>query len=533
MKINMKYKSLSVILAFLLLGYSSIKKAEAQQPISNDLISPIPGKLMLIGTGEISDMVGATFAYLAGEEDGSLIILTRQANDENKIRPQWKELIGTVKVIRLTDSKSSLSEVELEKLRNATAVWLEDDFSRNYTGSQLNEELNSVLLREGVIGGQGVAAESFATLVNNGKGARDGFNLLPNSYILANDNEVYDFTETINGLPGYVGWEIPPRAAVVIHSGRQISVVGYPEITLRVAANGEWPERESSFGLPIDDLPYTTDLISWNRSGTARLGEVFPPAVAPVPDVPDGALVIIGGSGFPEGMWKRVIKFAGGKKANYVCFSQTEKSTGARKLREHGCKNVSVHVLNDELSGYPQGSDSLLLADLKEAQAIYFGGGRTYKYMDAYLNTPAHELMMDVLERGGIILGGSAGAQIQGDFLVRGDPSTNKTIWMKGNDVGLGFIEGVIIDVHFRQRGREKTLPSLLLQHPQMLGIGIDETTAIWVEGTTAEVLGPHSVTFYDLGNTKGENTPILEVGNPVILKSGDKYDLRLRKPID
>ncbi len=56
-----------------------------------------------------------------------------------------------------------------------------------------------------------------------------------------------------------------------------------------------------------------------------------------------------------------MIKFAGGKKANYVCFSQSEKSVGARKLKEHGCKNVFVHVLRDDLSVYDQGHDSLLL----------------------------------------------------------------------------------------------------------------------------------------------------------------------------
>ncbi len=116
-----------------------------------------------------------------------------------------------------------------------------------------------------------------------------GFNLLPNSFILAGDSNKEIFIEILNNHPGKVGWEIPPYAAVVIHNGRQISVIGYPEITLRTPANGQWPARITSYGPPIDELPYTTDLISWNRSGAARLGNIFPPAIAPVPEVPNGA----------------------------------------------------------------------------------------------------------------------------------------------------------------------------------------------------------------------------------------------------
>ncbi len=104
---------------------------------------------------------------------------------------------------------------------------------------------------------------------------------------------------------------------------------------------------------------------------------------------------------------------------------------------------------------------------------------------------------------------------------------------MEGNDLGLSFIRGVIIDAHFRQRGREYTLPTLLMKHPQMLGIGIDEATALFVQGTDAKVLGKNAVTFYDLKNQKVWNTPFLEIGNPIILSSGEKYDLRLRKLIN
>ncbi|MBN1199153.1 MAG: cyanophycinase, partial [Bacteroidales bacterium] len=446
--------------------------------MQQELISPIHGKLMLVGTGEISARAGATFAFLAGEKEGKLVIIRKVRERDFGVLPQWQDLLDSLSVIQLDPSVKTLPEASLTALRRATAVWISDDFSDYSVATQLQTELTSLLRRDGTVGGQGLAAESMATLMIHGDGFRSGFNLLPNSIVVASKEGAAQFDEIVQRNTGRVGWLLPSQAAVVISDGRKISVLDYPEITIRTAANGEWPERVAHFGPPVDELPYTTDLISWNRSATDRLGEIFPPAVAPVPEVPKGALLIIGGHGNPEGMWEKVIDFAGGKEAYYVCLSQTERCTAAEELRSLGCRNIAIHIVMAGVDGIGQGSEVSLLKDLEKADAVYFGGGRTYRFMDAYLDTPAQKLMNAVLERGGIIIGSSAGAQIQGDFLVRGDPRTNETLWMEGNDRGLDFIRGVIIDAHFRERGRENILPSLLMKHPQMLGIGIDETTA-------------------------------------------------------
>ncbi len=534
MKTIIRVKCFTAILLTFLFLFSG-KPSVAQEYKTKDLILPISGKIMLVGSDKISSPVGAAFAFLAGGKNGKLVILNNAAGLRMEIFPQWHKLIGDVTVITLDKSKNTMTKAELETLRSATAVWLADDLSKNLVGLQLGNELKDLLLRDGGVGGQGVAAESIATLVTEGESIRDGFNLLTNSCISTSINKKKTFAETLNSIPGRVGWKISPKAAVVIHNSRQISVIGYSGIILRTAANGEWPERVAAFGpgnyvLPV--LPFTTDLISWNRSGLARLGKIFPPSEAPVPEVPKGALLIIGGNGSPEGMWEKVVSFAGGIDAHYVCLSQTEDCSAAEKLKSLGCTNVAIHVVKTGFNGIDQGSDPSLLRDLGTANAVYFGGGRTYKFMDAYLDTPAQKLMKGVLDRGGIILGTSAGAQIQGDFLLRGDPRTNDTVWMEGNDKGLGFIQGVIIDAHFRQRGRENILPSLLVKFPQMLGIGIDESTAIWVQDTIAEVLGPHLVTFYDLKNSKNQDASSVKVGDPVILKTGEKYDLKNRKRI-
>ncbi len=494
------------------------------------LTDPIHGKIMLIGRGEIPATITATFAFLAGKEDGKLVIITDKNKNRDKLTAQWADCIGDIYVFHTGTKDHAELKKGYNKMRQATAIWIASDVSEEINNIEIKNELTALLRRDGVIGSQGEAAESIATVIKDKDDFRNGFDCLPNSYITTHESE-QAFTGTVSLIPGKVGWRIPAGAAVVIHSGRKISVIGYKDITLRTAANSDWPERVSTYGPPIENLPYTADLISWNRSAKARLGNLFPPKEAPVPNVRSGALLIIGGHGYPEGMWQRVIEFAGGTKAHYVCLSQSAECTGASKLRRLGCKNVAVHMTKTGVDGIGQGNDEQLLEDLKNADVVYFGGGRTYKFMDAYLNTQAHELIKNVLNRGGMVLGSSAGAQIQGDFLVRGDPRTNTNIWMEGNDQGLGFLEGVIIDAHFRERGRENLLPDLLLKHPQMLGIGIDETTAIFVQGTTAEVWGPHTVTFYNLATS--ESVLSEERIKPEILFNGEKYDLKNRKKVE
>ena len=421
------------LLVFILVISGSIisKETFSQTRHQKELINPVHGKIMLIGEGEMLPNIKATFAFLAGEKTGRLVIITDSQKKSNKHIAQWEGLFMEVSVLSTSKNKDYIASEGAEILRKATAVWIASEVINSDLNISLKNELKALLLRGGVIGGQGKDAEALATVVRRNNEFQSGLNILPNSYITTSEDED-KFAKSVSGVPGKVGWRIPPGAAVVIHNGREISVIGYNEITLRTAAHGDWPERVEKPGPPIDDLPYTTDLISWNRSAVARLGDIFPPETAPDPEVKNGALLIIGGHGFPKGMWDLVVDFAG--------------------------------------------------------------------------------------------------AQIQGDFLVRGDPRTNNTLRLEGHDKGLGILQGVILEAHFRERGREDILPSLLLQHPQMLGIGIDETTAILVKGSIAEVIGPHTVTFYDLSTSKTTETNQEDHIKTVILMDGEKYDLKKRQ---
>jgi len=174
-------------------------------------------------------------------------------------------------------------------------------------------------------------------------------------------------------------------------------------------------------------------------------------------------------------------------------------------------------------------SDEEFLAPLRKATGLWFGGGRQWNFSDSYYGTEAHKLMKEVLHRGGVIGGSSAGASIQGRFLARATPIGNSNILAPGYERGgLGFLSGVAIDQHFSQRGRQKDMTGLVEKYPQMLGIGIDESTAIVVRKSRAEVVGSGKVFFYD------RNKPV-EKGKPdyTAIPDGGVYDLLKREVIE
>ena len=128
---------------------------------------------------------------------------------------------------------------------------------------------------------------------------------------------------------------------------------------------------------------------------------------------------------------------------------------------------------------------------------MFFGGGRQWRLADAYLNTRTHTELLALLDRGGVISGSSAGASIMGSFLVRGDTETN-TRMMGDHLVGFGLLKNVGIDQHLLRRNRHFDLIEVIEAHPELLGIGLDEDTAIVVEGDRFEVIGQSYTAIYD-----------------------------------
>lgn len=154
---------------------------------------------------------------------------------------------------------------------------------------------------------------------------------------------------------------------------------------------------------------------------------------------------------------------------------------------------------------------------LRAATGVWLMGGRQWRLADAYHNTRTLKELFKLLDRGGVIGGGSAGASIQASFLVRGQahPDDNHVmIAPDGHTIGFGFITDVAIDQHVDARERENDLAVVMQTHPELLGIGLDQGTSITVHGDQFVVNGPHRVAVWDGKNHDGKGYYYLHTGD-------------------
>jgi cyanophycinase len=153
---------------------------------------------------------------------------------------------------------------------------------------------------------------------------------------------------------------------------------------------------------------------------------------------------------------------------------------------------------------------------LKEATGVWLMGGRQWRLVDTYLGTRTVAELFKVLDRGAVIGGASAGASIQASFLVRGQssPDDNHVMMAKGHETGFAFFTNVAIDQHVDARERENDLAVVIKAHPELLGIGIDQSTSITVHGDTVTVNGPGRVAIWDGKDHDGKGYYQLHTGD-------------------
>ena len=187
------------------------------------------------------------------------------------------------------------------------------------------------------------------------------------------------------------------------------------------------------------------------------------------------------------------------------------------KLKRLGCTDVTV--LGQRTKQEVESEE--FVTALKRAKGVFFGGGRQWRFVDAYEDTVAEQLIRDVLARGGVIGGSSAGAAIQGQYMVRGNPLGNLDIMAEGYERGLGFCRAPPSIFTSTERGRLKEMVDLVQTFPQILGISLDE-------GIAAEIQG--SIHDRD-GQGKGAHCHFAQ-RRSLPLVAGDRYDLVERKKL-
>jgi cyanophycinase len=249
-----------------------------------------------------------------------------------------------------------------------------------------------------------------------------------------------------------------------------------------------------------------------------------------------GTLVIVGG-GQTDSSLKYFMKIIGGMDQPVVIIgtaslpTENEFTVDYKKLLKLGATNVRIlHTADRNVAN----SDTFT-APLRTAKGVWFAGGRQWRLVDAYKGTKTEKMIREVLNRGGAIGGTSAGASIQGSYLVRGDTKTNQIV-MGDHEEGFGYIDNIAIDQHFLARNRHFDMLEIVNKKPGLLGVGIDESTAMIVRGDVFEIFGPSYVVVYDGNFWSKEGTeykkPPSEKISFYFLKQGDKYNMRERKVI-
>lgn len=250
-----------------------------------------------------------------------------------------------------------------------------------------------------------------------------------------------------------------------------------------------------------------------------------------------GTLVIVGGGQTDgTGIVEKFIELAGGPDAKFIVVptaggnknsdgtirAYKEEDIVARWLKR-GVKHVKMLHTHD-----PKVADTEeFVKPLREANAVWFDGGRQWNIVDSYANTLTYRELHKVLERGGVIGGSSAGATIQGEYLVRGDTSGPNVMMTPepNHQEGFKFLKKSAIDQHINARNRWDDLIPVIQKYPTLLGIGISEGTAIVVKGDTFEVMGKWMVAVHD-------NTRLYQPWEKpyYVLAPGDVYNMKTRR---
>ncbi|MDF2519609.1 MAG: cyanophycinase [Clostridia bacterium] len=222
-------------------------------------------------------------------------------------------------------------------------------------------------------------------------------------------------------------------------------------------------------------------------------------------DAKDFKLVIIGGGEDKKAdkkILKEVVKLAGGKEARIgIVTTATKLPEEVGQEYEKLFKDMGVSEVNTINIGGRKTSDIHGTIDkIMDYSCLFFSGGDQLRISSIIGGTDFHNLIHDYRREGRIIAGTSAGASMMSQIMiVEGDDEEAPARCTIKLAPGMGLIDGVVIDQHFNQRGRIGRLFAAVAQNPSILGIGIDEDTAIVVEGNEKfSVIGNGVVTVVD-----------------------------------
>ncbi len=260
-----------------------------------------------------------------------------------------------------------------------------------------------------------------------------------------------------------------------------------------------------------------------------------------------GNLCIIGGAEDRKGkktILKTFVALAGGESAiiSVMTVAALEQELIGREYCDIflGLGVKDVHLVHIETRG--DASQFGNIKSLAGSSGVFFTGGDQLRIASIMGGTPVDEELHRAYERGVIIAGTSAGASAMSDtMIVEGDGDQAPISRALSMAPGMGLLEEVVVDQHFAQRGRIGRLMLAVAQNPSVLGVGIDEDTALLVDAEArARVVGSGTVTVIDGRKLTHSNVSEQESPHPVavlgalihVLAPGYGFDMDTRRPL-
>jgi cyanophycinase len=244
---------------------------------------------------------------------------------------------------------------------------------------------------------------------------------------------------------------------------------------------------------------------------------------------PKGHLVIVGGGTIGPEILRTALGLSGGASAVVAIFPQ------ASELAETGDNAVDTWKKAGAKTAawLDTKKPAEAIAALMDASLIWFPGGDQVRLVEAFAGTGIPEAIQRRYSEGATVGGTSAGAAVMSKVMITGDADLQSITAGKTKTIdGLGFWPQVIVDQHFLKRQRAARLISLVLDRPDLVGVGIDESTAVVVSGSRFDVVGESSVVVFDARGAAVSKTADgqLSAGTKLtmhVLRAGMGLDLR------
>jgi cyanophycinase len=257
-----------------------------------------------------------------------------------------------------------------------------------------------------------------------------------------------------------------------------------------------------------------------------------------------GKLLVIGGAeshdAGDDAILERFVLLAGGAEAHLVVIATASESPAQREkeyaevFHRLGAGRVTPLRLEDR----EDSNSDLAVSAIEHATGVFFTGGDQLRITTVVGGSKVDTALHARLAEGMVLAGTSAGAAMMSSTMILGGSIASVSTDSVRTGPGMEFLPGVLIDMHFAQRGRLNRLLSAIAMFPHELGLGIDEDTAVLVTGSRFEVIGSGAVTVVDAGRATSVRIPadggaIALTGAQIhVLPSGYAFELDTRAPV-